>query len=54
MLTGPQVWYVAKVYPERVGAEEAEAEPRWRNLNDDDQDYWRAAANVLNDLSSQN
>ena len=43
-LTGPQIYYIANVYPETVTAEEAETCPQWRQLSEDDQDYWRVAA----------
>ena len=51
MLTGSQVWYVTKIYPERVSTEESDQLPAWKELSLDDKDFWRAAARVLSDLS---
>ena len=50
VITGPQIFYIANVYPEMVGPEEAEIDNGWRALASDDQDYWRAAASVIEKL----
>ena len=51
MLTDAQVWYVTKVYPERIS--DAEARPQFDDVvtGEDDRSFWRAAAAALNALS---
>lgn len=52
-LTAAQVYYVTKVYPERVTPEEAKLEFYAAGLSEDDEALFQAQADVLTDLASQ-
>ena len=51
-LTAAQVYYVTKVYPERVTPEEAEKDFNDAKLSEDDAALFQAQANVFNDLAA--
>ena len=52
-LTAAQVWYVARVYPERVTDVEAR-EPYEKEVQTEaDRSYWEVAARVLNELGRE-
>ena len=50
-LTAAQVWYVTRVYPERVTHEEASPAYDEHVTYTDDRAYWDSAARVLNELA---
>jgi len=49
-ITAAQVWYVARVYPERVSDAEARKPYEREVQTEDDRSYWEAAAQVLTEL----
>jgi len=52
MLTAAQVYYVARVYPERVSVDEAQPVFDADVKDQNSRSYWEAAAEVLNTLAS--
>lgn len=51
MITPEQVYYVTRVYPERVTLEEARESWDEAELSDDDKSLFTAQANVLNAIA---
>lgn len=50
-LTGAQVWYVCKVYPETITRDEAQVLFDRDILDETDRSYWEAAASALNKIA---
>ncbi len=49
-ITAAQLWYVSRVYPERVTDEEAKRDFDIRVTKEADVAYWESAARVVSDL----
>jgi hypothetical protein len=51
IISAAQVWYISKVYPERVTKQEAEDCIEWQNMSEDNKSYWIIAAKILQKFS---
>ncbi len=53
-ITREQAWYIAKVYPEPVTAEEATPDFNERVTDEPDVTWWESVANIINRLTGLN
>jgi len=52
MITKEQLWYTVRIYPVKVSQLKARVEFTKAGLDPIDQDYWRKAAAVVNEIAN--